>query len=93
MTVSAQQFVIVGGGLAAATAAEPAAAARRGGRALRYWEPRGISPYIRPPLSKEYFWEGGRDSMFVHPSPWYAEHGVVVCTPAAVASVGRAWII
>src|SRR3954471_20542640 len=75
-----EPFVIVGGGLAAGTAA---AAVREQGYAgdlvLLTEEP--LLPYERPGLSKAYLvGSADADSLFVHPSEWYAEHGVEVRT-------------
>ncbi|SDP39631.1 3-phenylpropionate/trans-cinnamate dioxygenase ferredoxin reductase subunit [Nakamurella panacisegetis] len=69
-------FVVVGAGLA-------------GARAVEAWHERGFTgkvvligdeaepPYERPPLSKGYLnGTDDRDSVFVHPAEWYADHGV-----------------
>jgi 3-phenylpropionate/trans-cinnamate dioxygenase ferredoxin reductase subunit len=48
-------------------------------------------PYERPPLSKDYL-QGNtdRDSIFVHPKPWYVDHEVDISLGAAVTSVDPA---
>ncbi|MDJ0349267.1 FAD-dependent oxidoreductase [Cryobacterium sp. PH29-G1] len=83
-----QQFVIVGGGLAGASAAEQLRESGFDGQiSLFAAEPH--LPYIRPPLSKEYFTaSAGRDSIFVHPAGWYADHNIAVTTAEAVAKLG-----
>jgi NADPH-dependent 2,4-dienoyl-CoA reductase/sulfur reductase-like enzyme len=69
-------FVIAGGGLAAAKAAETLRdEGFDGDIVLLGSEPE--RPYERPPLSKGYLLgSDSRDSVFVHPEGWYAEHGV-----------------
>jgi NADPH-dependent 2,4-dienoyl-CoA reductase/sulfur reductase-like enzyme len=69
-------FVIAGGGLAAAKAAETLRdEGFDGDIVLLGSEPE--HPYERPPLSKGYLLGNDpRDSVFVHPEGWYAEHGV-----------------
>lgn len=67
-------FVIVGAGVAGATAA---ATLRKegfdGDLVLIGAEP--MTPYERPPLSKEYL-RGESDHVFVRPPEWYGEHDV-----------------
>ena len=48
-------------------------------------------PYERPPLSKDYL-QGNidRDSIFVHPESWYADHAVELRLGAAVTSLDPA---
>lgn len=68
--------VIVGGGLAAAKAAE---GLRDGGfeGSITLIGEENERPYERPPLTKGYLTGADeRDSVFVHPPDWYAEHGV-----------------
>ena len=69
-------FIIVGGGLAGAIAAQTLREEGFDGRiTLLGQEPN--APYERPPLSKDYLQgKADRDSIFVHPEPWYAEHAV-----------------
>ncbi|HEX8008829.1 MAG TPA: FAD-dependent oxidoreductase [Trebonia sp.] len=69
-------FVIVGGGLAGAKAAETLREEGFDGAVVLF----GTElerPYERPPLSKGYL-QGNdeRESVFVHPEQWYAEHDV-----------------
>jgi 3-phenylpropionate/trans-cinnamate dioxygenase ferredoxin reductase subunit len=69
-------FVIVGGGLAGAKAAETLREEGFDGAVVLFGaEPE--RPYERPPLSKGYL-QGNdkRESVFVHPEQWYAEHDV-----------------
>jgi NADPH-dependent 2,4-dienoyl-CoA reductase/sulfur reductase-like enzyme len=69
-------FVIVGGGLAGAKAAETLREEDFDGAVVLFAaEPE--RPYERPPLSKGYL-QGNdeRESVFVHPEQWYAEHDV-----------------
>jgi 3-phenylpropionate/trans-cinnamate dioxygenase ferredoxin reductase subunit len=74
------QFVIVGGGLAGATAAGQLYENGFDGQ-IHLFAAEAHNPYIRPPLSKEYL-TGimGRDSIFVHPTAWYAEHDITLTT-------------
>src|SRR6516225_5847872 len=47
-------------------------------------------PYERPPLSKGYLLGNDpRDSAFVHPETWYAEHGVDLREGTTVAAIDR----
>ncbi|KAK1185774.1 FAD-dependent oxidoreductase [Streptomyces sp. NBS 14/10] len=69
-------YVIVGGGLAAGKAAEALREHGHSGRLIIVGDERE-RPYIRPPLSKGYLLgKEERDSIFVHPADWYAEHEV-----------------
>ncbi|NUP39549.1 MAG: FAD-dependent oxidoreductase [Streptomyces sp.] len=69
-------YVIVGGGLAAGKAAEALREHGHSGRLIIVGDERE-RPYIRPPLSKGYLLgKEERDSIFVHPADWYAEHDV-----------------
>jgi 3-phenylpropionate/trans-cinnamate dioxygenase ferredoxin reductase subunit len=48
-------------------------------------------PYERPPLSKGYLLgKDARDSIFVHPEGWYAEHDVDLRLGTTVTSIDRA---
>jgi 3-phenylpropionate/trans-cinnamate dioxygenase ferredoxin reductase subunit len=83
-------FLIVGGGLAGAIAAQTLREEGFDGRiTLLGEEPH--RPYERPPLSKD-FLQGNadRDSIFVHPEPWYADHAVELCLGATVTSLDPA---
>jgi 3-phenylpropionate/trans-cinnamate dioxygenase ferredoxin reductase subunit len=46
------------------------------------------APYERPPLSTDYLQgKAERDSIFVHPEPWYAEHAVELHLGSAATSL------
>ena len=83
-------FVIVGGGMAGAIAAQTLREEGFGGKiTLLGQEPN--APYERPPLSKDYLQgKADRDSIFVHPEPWYAEHAVELSLGSAVTSLDPA---
>lgn len=87
---SKPRFVIVGGGLAGAIAAQTLREEGFGGKiTLLGQEPN--APYERPPLSKDYLQgKADRDSIFVHPEPWYAEHAVELSLGGAVTSLDPA---
>ncbi len=71
-----QSIVIVGAGLAGAKATQTLRTEGFDGPiTLVGDEPH--RPYERPPLSKGYLQgTAERESVFVHPATWYAEHGV-----------------
>jgi 3-phenylpropionate/trans-cinnamate dioxygenase ferredoxin reductase subunit len=78
MRMGTENFVIVGGGLAGATAAETLRDEGFDGT-IQIIGAESHLPYLRPPLSKEYFTgKAERDSIFVHPPEWYAERDVDV---------------
>jgi len=80
-------FVIVGGGLAAARAAEALRENGHDGPLLVIGDERE-RPYVRPPLSKGYLLgKENRESVFVHPAQWYAEHDVELLLGKHVRSV------
>jgi 3-phenylpropionate/trans-cinnamate dioxygenase ferredoxin reductase component len=83
-------FIIVGGGLAGAIAVQTLREEGFDGSiTLLGQEPN--APYERPPLSKDYLQgKADRDSIFVHPEPWYAEHGVDLSLGPAVTSLDPA---
>jgi NADPH-dependent 2,4-dienoyl-CoA reductase/sulfur reductase-like enzyme len=83
-------FVIAGGGLAAAKAAETLRdEGFDGDIVLAAAEPE--RPYERPPLSKGYLLGSDeRDSVYVHPDGWYAEHGVDLRLGVTVTAIDRA---
>ena len=83
-------FVIVGGGLAGAKAAETLRAEGFDGEVVLFGsEPE--RPYERPPLSKGYLLgKEERESAFVHPASWYAEHNVDLRTGITVAMIDPA---
>ena len=87
---SKPSFVIVGGGMAGAIAAQTLREEGFGGKiTLLGQEPN--APYERPPLSKDYLQgKAERDSIFVHPEPWYAEHAVELSLGSAVTSLDPA---
>lgn len=82
-------FAIVGAGLAGAKAAEALRTEGFDGRiVLLGAEPH--RPYERPPLSKGYLHGSAeRDSVFVHPQGWYAEHQVDLRANTAVTAIDR----
>jgi 3-phenylpropionate/trans-cinnamate dioxygenase ferredoxin reductase subunit len=84
---SKPSFVIVGGGMAGAIAAQTLHEEGFDGKiTLLGHEPH--APYERPPLSKDYLQgKADRDSIFVHPGPWYAEHAVDLSLGSAVTSI------
>lgn len=75
-----EQFVIVGGGLAGANAAQTLREEGFTGSVVMVCaEPE--RPYERPPLSKAYLTAAAdRESVFVHPADWYAQHDVQLLT-------------
>lgn len=86
-----QIFLIVGGGLAGARAAETLRGEGFAGRVIIVAAERTV-PYIRPPLSKGYLQgHDDRDSLDVHPAPWYAERAIeiVLGTPASALSLAH----
>jgi 3-phenylpropionate/trans-cinnamate dioxygenase ferredoxin reductase subunit len=82
-------MVIVGAGLAGAKAAETLRAEGFSGRVVLVGA-EDERPYERPPLSKEYLQgRATRDSVFVHPPDWYADHGVELRTGVPVTGLDR----
>jgi 3-phenylpropionate/trans-cinnamate dioxygenase ferredoxin reductase subunit len=82
--------VIVGASLAGAKAAEGLREAGFDGRIVLIGEERE-RPYERPPLSKDYLLgKADRETIFVHPPDWYAEHDVDLRLGATVTSIDRA---
>jgi 3-phenylpropionate/trans-cinnamate dioxygenase ferredoxin reductase component len=83
-------FIIVGGGLTGAIAAQTL---REEGfdRRITLLGEESNRPYERPPLSKDYL-QGNidRDSIFVHPESWYADHAVELRLGAAMTSLDPA---
>ena len=82
-------FVIVGASLAGAKAAETLRDEGFDGEiVLLGSEPE--RPYERPPLSKGYLLGNDeRDSAYVHPADWYAEHGVDLREGVTVTAIDR----
>src|SRR5215212_11967319 len=87
---SKPSYIIVGGGMAGAIAAQRLRAEGFEGKiTLLGQEPN--APYERPPLSKDYLQgKAERDSIFVHPEPWYAEHTVELSLGSTVTSLDPA---
>ena len=76
MTSTSHGFVIVGASLAGAKAAETLRKEGFAGRVTLIGDELH-RPYERPPLSKGYLLGSAeRESVFVHPATWYAEHDV-----------------
>jgi 3-phenylpropionate/trans-cinnamate dioxygenase ferredoxin reductase component len=84
---SKPSFVIVGGGMAGAVAAQTLREEGFDGK-ITLLGHELHAPYERPPLSKDYLQgKADRDSIFVHPEPWYAEHAVDLSLGSAVTSI------
>ena len=85
-----QTFVIVGAGLAGAKAAEALRSEGFTGRVILIGDERD-HPYERPPLSKGFLiGNEDRDSVFVQPAAWYAEHDVELHLGQPVVGLDRA---
>jgi NADPH-dependent 2,4-dienoyl-CoA reductase/sulfur reductase-like enzyme len=83
-------FVIVGGGMAGAIAAQTLREEGFDGNITLLGQEPSV-PYERPPLSKDYLQgRADRDSIFVQPEPWYAEHAVELSLGSAVTSLDPA---
>jgi 3-phenylpropionate/trans-cinnamate dioxygenase ferredoxin reductase subunit len=82
-------FAIVGAGLAGAKAAEALRAEGFDGNVVLLGaEPH--RPYERPPLSKAYLQgSADRDTVFVHPPEWYADHRIDLRVDTTVTAVDR----
>jgi len=82
-------YVIAGASLAGAKAAETLRDEGFDGEiVLLGSEPE--RPYERPPLSKGYLLGNDpRDSVYVHPADWYAEHGVDLRQGVTVTAIDR----
>src|SRR5579859_2956818 len=80
-------YVIVGAGLAGAKAAETLREEGFAGPVVLVGE-EAERPYERPPLSKDYLMgKAERESIYVHPAQWYAEHDVELRLGAAVTAI------
>ena len=80
-------FLIIGGGLAGAIAAQTLREEGFDGRITVLGE-ESHRPYERPPLSKDYLQgNADRESVFVHPETWYADHRVELQLGTAVTSL------
>ena len=87
---SKPSFVIVGGGMAGAIAAQTLREEGFDGKIILLGQEPN-APYERPPLSKEYLQgKADRNSIFVHPEPWYAEHTVELSLGSGVTSIDPA---
>jgi 3-phenylpropionate/trans-cinnamate dioxygenase ferredoxin reductase subunit len=82
-------YVIAGASLAGAKAAEALRAEGFGGPVILIGE-EDERPYERPPLSKDYLLgKAGRESIYVHPAQWYAEHDVSLQLGTSVTGIDR----
>ena len=82
--------VIVGASLAGAKAAETLRAEGFDGPVVLIGE-ESDRPYERPPLSKDYLLgKAERETLYVHPQEWYAEHDVDLRLGVAVTAIDRA---
>ncbi|WP_104126865.1 NAD(P)/FAD-dependent oxidoreductase [Cryobacterium sp. Y57] len=82
-----QSYVIVGAGLAGASAARTLREEGFTGP-IQLIGAEAHRPYIRPPLSKDYLsGSSDRDSVFVDPEDWYAEHDVDLILDSSVARI------
>ncbi len=82
--------VIVGASLAGAKAAETLRAEGFDGPVVLIGE-ESERPYERPPLSKDYLLgKAERETLYVHPQEWYAEHDVDLRLGVAVTAIDRA---
>src|ERR1700685_390967 len=86
---AAQTYVIVGASLAGAKAAETLRAEGFDGPLIVIGEERD-RPYERPALSQDYLLgKAERETIYVHPQEWYAEHDVNLRLGVAVTAVDR----
>ena len=82
-------IVIVGAGLAGAKAAETLRTEGFDGPVVLIGD-EAERPYERPPLSKDYMLgKAERESIFVHPEAWYAEHAVELQLGMTVTAIDR----
>jgi 3-phenylpropionate/trans-cinnamate dioxygenase ferredoxin reductase subunit len=82
--------VIVGASLAGAKAAEALREEGFDGPLVMIGE-ESERPYERPPLSKDYLLgKADRETIYVHPREWYAEHDVDLRLGVEVTSIDRA---
>jgi 3-phenylpropionate/trans-cinnamate dioxygenase ferredoxin reductase component len=83
-------YVIVGASLAGAKAAETLREEGFGGPVVLIGE-ETERPYERPPLSKDYLLsKAERETIYVHPAGWYAEHDVELRLETTVTGVDPA---
>ena len=86
---SSETYVIVGASLAGAKAAEALRDKGFDGSIVLIGAEQHL-PYERPPLSKGYLLgKAERESAFVHPADWYAEHDVDLHLDTPVAGLDR----
>lgn len=82
-------FVIIGAGLAGAKAAEALREKGFDGRIVLLGDEHH-RPYERPPLSKDLLTgKAERESAFVHPESWYADHDIDLRLGTQAAAVDR----
>ena len=82
-----QSYVIVGAGLAGASAARTLREEGFTGP-IQLIGAEAHRPYIRPPLSKDYLsGSSDRDSVYVDPQDWYAEHDVDLLLDTSIARI------
>jgi NADPH-dependent 2,4-dienoyl-CoA reductase/sulfur reductase-like enzyme len=83
-------YIIIGGGLAGAAAVDGIRRHDASGSILLI-SAEHDAPYDRPPLSKK-LWTGGKrvDEIFVHPAPFYTEHGIELKLATDVATLDAA---
>jgi 3-phenylpropionate/trans-cinnamate dioxygenase ferredoxin reductase subunit len=82
-------IVIVGAGLAGAKAAETLRTEGFDGPVVLIGDETD-RPYERPPLSKDFLLgKAERESIFVHPETWYAEHAVELQLGQQVTAIDR----
>lgn len=80
-------ILIVGASLTGAKAAEALRKEGYDGRIVLFGE-EPQPPYLRPPLSKEYFrGESELDKVFAHPEAWYAEQRIELHLSAPVRAI------
>jgi 3-phenylpropionate/trans-cinnamate dioxygenase ferredoxin reductase subunit len=83
-------YVIAGAGLAGAKAAETLRGEGHDGPVVLIGD-EAERPYERPPLSKDYLLgKAERESIFVHPASWYADHDVELRLGVPVTGVDPA---
>jgi 3-phenylpropionate/trans-cinnamate dioxygenase ferredoxin reductase component len=83
-------YLIVGASLAGAKAAEGLRAAGFDGPVVLMGAESEL-PYERPPLSKDYLQgKAERETIFVHPRQWYAEHDIDLRLGVTVTGIDRA---
>ena len=83
-------YVIVGASLGGAKAAETLRAEGFDGPVILLGE-ETERPYERPPLSKDYLLgKADRDTVYVHPADWYAQHDVDLRLGEAVTAIDPA---